>query len=324
MMINALLALSLCGDWNARLAADYLDGREKEWFAWKATKTPGGPCVSCHTNVTYLLVRPALRRELGETQPTQFETGLKDALRARIPLPDVFPASFAKEPRHSQSLGVESIHAALLLGEEPALERMWSLQIKEGKEKGAWNWFHLDLDPWETPESTFYGATLAAMAVRNAPPEHRARHLEQIATLTDYLQREQGAQPLHNRLMLLWAMPEALTDKKALIDEVWKKQQPDGGWSVESLGPWKRPLRSAGSDAYATGFVSYVLLIDHNRGQKGLNEALQWLKSHQNQEYGFWTSSSMNKEYPADSMMVKFMQDAATGFAAMALLEAER
>ena len=32
----------------------------------------------------------------------------------------------------------------------------------------------------------------------------------------------------------------------------------------------------------------------------------------------------MNKEYPADSMMVKFMQDAATGFAALALLEAER
>jgi hypothetical protein len=32
----------------------------------------------------------------------------------------------------------------------------------------------------------------------------------------------------------------------------------------------------------------------------------------------------MNKEYPPGSMMVKFMQDAATGFAALALLEAER
>ncbi len=53
-------------------------------------------------------------------------------------------------------------------------------------------------------------------------------------------------------------------------------------------------------------------------------EALNWLKSHQNSEHGYWASSSMNKEYPADSMMVKFMQDAATGFAALALLEAER
>jgi len=322
-MINALLALSLCGDWNPRLAADYLDGREKEWFAWKSAQTPGGPCVSCHTGVTYLLVRPALRRELGEKQPTTYETGLRDALRARIPLPEVFPKAFAKEPRHSQSLGVESIHAALLLGEEAALERMWSVQITEGKEKGAWNWFHLDLDPWETPESSFYGAALAALAVRNATPEHRERHREQIAMLTDYLKREQAGQPVHNRLMLLWAMP-SVVDKQAVADELWKKQEADGGWSMESLGPWKRPMRSSGSDAYATGFATYVLLIDHNVHDKRLEGALKWLKSHQNQEFGYWASSSMNKEYPADSMMVKFMQDAATGFAAMALLEAEK
>jgi squalene-hopene/tetraprenyl-beta-curcumene cyclase len=286
--------------------------------------TPGGPCVSCHTNVTYLLVRPALRRELGEKDATRYETGLRDALRARIPLPDVFPKAFAKEPLHGQSLGVEAIHAALLLGEEPALERMWSLQVKEGKEKGAWEWFHLDLDPWETPQSDFYGAALAALAIRNAPEEHRGRHREQIAMLVDYFQREQGAQPLHNRLMLLWAMPEALVDQKSLVEEVWKKQFPDGGWSLESLGPWKRASRSSGSDAYATGFAAYVLLIDHNRAHKGMLEALNWLKLHQNAEHGFWASSSMNKDYPADSMMAKFMQDAATGFAAMALLEAER
>jgi squalene-hopene/tetraprenyl-beta-curcumene cyclase len=323
-MINALLALSLCADWNPRLAADYLDGREKEWFAWKTAKTPGGPCVSCHTGVTYLIVRPALRSALGEAQPTEYETGLRDALRARIPLDPVFSAAFSKEPRHTQSLGVESIHAALLLGDEAALERMWSLQIKEGKEKGAWNWFHLDLDPWETPESSFYGATLAALAVKNASAEHKALHREQVAMLADYLKREQAGQPLHNRLMLLWAMPEALADKKALVEEAWKAQGQDGGWSIESLGPWKRPSRSSGSDAYATGFVSYLLLIDHNRQDKRLQGALEWLKSHQNREYGYWTSSSMNKDYPADSMMTKFMQDAATGFAALALLEAEK
>jgi squalene-hopene/tetraprenyl-beta-curcumene cyclase len=323
-MINALLALSLCADWSPRLAADYLDGREKEWFSWKGAQSPGGVCVSCHTNVTYLIVRPELRRKLGEKQPTSYETGLHDALRARIPLHDVFPAAFTKEPLHAQSVGVEAIHAALLLGEEPALERLWSLQVKEGKEKGAWDWFHLDLDPWETPESNFYGATLAAMAIKNASAEHRERHREQIALLNDYFKREQAGQPLQNRLMLLWAMPDAISNRQALLDEVWKTQQPDGGWSVESLGPWKRPLRSTGSDAYSTGLVSYVLLIDHNSHDKRVDRALNWLKSHQDQEHGFWASSSMNKDYPADSMMVKFMQDAATGFAALALLESER
>ena len=91
---------------------------------------------------------------------------------------------------------------------------------------------------------------------------------------------------------------------------------------MESLGPWKRASRSSGSDGYATGLVSYVLLIDHNPPEKRLSGALNWLKSHQNPEYGYWTSASMNKDYPVNSMMVKFMQDAATGFAAMALLEA--
>ncbi len=175
-------------------------------------------------------------------------------------------AAFAKEPLHGQSLGVEAIHAALLLGEEPALERMWSLQIKEGKEKGAWDWFHLDLDPWETPQSNFYGAALAALAVKNASEEHRARHREQIAMLVDYLKREQGAQPLHNRLMLLWAMPEALADQQALIDEVWKKQL--ARWRVVGrvFGTLEQGLRGRReATRYATGFAAYVLLIDHNR-----------------------------------------------------------
>jgi prenyltransferase beta subunit len=127
--------------------------------------------------------------------------------------------------------------------------------------------------------------------------------------------------------MLLWAstkMPGILTDKKSLVEEIWKLQQPDGGWSMESLGSRKRPSRTVGSDAYATGLTAYALLIDHNTSNKGLQKALNWLKSHQDREHGFWASSSMNKDYPADSMMVKFMQDAATGFAALALLESER
>jgi hypothetical protein len=141
--------------------------------------------------------------------------------------------------------------------------------------------------------------------------------------LTDYLKQEQQGQPLQNRLMLLWAMPDAVLDRKALVDEAWKKQEADGGWSIESLGPWKRPSRSSGSDAYATGFTAYVLLNDHDRSNKGMERALNWLKSHQKPE-GYWTSSSMNKEYPANSMMIKFMQDAATGFASLALLESEK
>src|SRR5437870_2473349 len=85
---SALIALTalpgLAGDWSPKLAAQYLDSRQKEWFAWPAAKRSGGPCISCHTGVTYMLARPALRRVLGEAEPTAYETGLVEGLRARV------------------------------------------------------------------------------------------------------------------------------------------------------------------------------------------------------------------------------------------------
>src|SRR5260370_12535653 len=78
-----------CGDWNPRLAAQYLDSRQKEWFAWPSANATGVPCVSCHTGLTYLLARPALSRALGESERTPYETGLLDGMRSRVGKKDV-------------------------------------------------------------------------------------------------------------------------------------------------------------------------------------------------------------------------------------------
>src|SRR4051794_16581988 len=186
----ALSALpGMAADWNPKLAAQYLDARQKEWFEWPTANTGAKPCLSCHTGLTYLLARPALRWTLGETAPTTYETGLVNSLRARV----------AKhEPPAAASLGVESVMAALFLGGEgspdatQALDRLWVLQAREGKAKGVWNWFNLELDPWEMPESNFFGATLAAMAIGGAPAEYRARPevKERVADLVSYLRNE--------------------------------------------------------------------------------------------------------------------------------------
>src|SRR5438128_11231395 len=82
----AFIALpAFCADWSPRLAADYLDSRQKAWFAWPAANAgENGPCLSCHTGLTYLLARPALSRALGESAPTAYESGLLDALRRRL------------------------------------------------------------------------------------------------------------------------------------------------------------------------------------------------------------------------------------------------
>src|SRR5262249_9742244 len=165
--MTRLVALTLvfaasifAADWNPRAAANYLDGRQKEWFAWSTAKSPGGPCVSCHTGATYLIARPVIRKALNEPQPTVYETGLLDALRARVDKresKDIMP-QFPKEPAASQVAGVESIHAAIFLGSREAADRMWSLEESDG----GWRWFSLNLDPWEKPVSRFYGAALAA------------------------------------------------------------------------------------------------------------------------------------------------------------------
>src|SRR5882762_3781160 len=129
-MLSRLIAAAVvavlpayCGDWSPRLAAEYLDSRQKEWFAWPAAKSSGGPCVSCHTGVTYLLVRPELRRKLGESQPTSYEIGLRQTLHS-----EGFAGGFLKEPLVHQTKGVQAIHSALLTGD---IEALWTLQIKE-------------------------------------------------------------------------------------------------------------------------------------------------------------------------------------------------
>jgi squalene-hopene/tetraprenyl-beta-curcumene cyclase len=330
-----------CQGWNPKLAADYLDARQQAWNAWRPAKAPGGACFSCHTSMTYLLARSSLRRALGEPQPTPMEKAALDGLRARAGMRDAgeIGAAFAKEPLAAQAMGVEAIFAALFLARqdsergtmspqtEQAFERMWALQARDGKEKGPWAWFHLDLDPWETPDSDFYGATLAAMALRAAPAAYRERPdvRNRMAAVTEYLQAAQKSQPLHNRLMLLWAgvLPETL--RRQIAAEVMGQQQADGGWTIASLGPWKdRPdaPASTGSNAYATGFVALVLVRAGVAGSNGgLARALEWLRGHQDQ-HGYWDAASMNKHYKAGSMPEGFMRDAATAFAAAALADA--
>jgi hypothetical protein len=345
MCVLALTAPWLCAGWSPRLAADYLDSRQKEWFAWPVAKATGGPCISCHTGATYLMARPMLRRALGEATPTSYETGLLDALRARVAstdAKDMFPA-FTKEPLATQARGVEGVFAALFLSLDSgrqnlnadarkALDRMWSLQIQDGPSQGAWPWFSLNLDPYEMPPSTSYGAALAALAAGAAPADYRNRPevRERIAKLKTYLEHGQEGEPLHNRLMVLWAstrLPDVLPAeaRKAVAGEVLKQQNADGGWTIQSLGPWRErdgfPLTDA-TNSYATGLAAFVLAasgVPHST--PGLVRAAKWLEAHQDPTGGFWAAESMNKKYPAGCMQERFMRDAATAFAAMALVE---
>jgi squalene-hopene/tetraprenyl-beta-curcumene cyclase len=344
-----LVAVSaFCADWNPRLAAQYLDSRQKAWFAWPTANKSGVPCVSCHTGLPYLLARPALRKALGESTPTLYEAVLLDGLRATVVKTDgkTLLGDF-KGLLADQVFGAQAVLTATLLAmddatrgrtspeTEAAFERIWGLQIRTGKLKGAWYWSDFDLDPWETADSTYYGAALAALATGVAPAGYQSRPeiQENIASLSGYLRSEQKTQPLHNRLILLWAsaklrdvLPEA--DRQGILDEVWRKQQGDGGWTMESLGAWKKREAAppdSGSNSYATGLAAFTLQeAGVRRSDPRMSRALGWLKAHQDVESGYWAADSMNHKHEAGSMPALFMRDAATGYATLALATDER
>jgi squalene-hopene/tetraprenyl-beta-curcumene cyclase len=309
---------AFAGDWSPRLAADYLDARQKQWIGWPRANGDAKPCISCHTNVPYLMVRPALRKALGEDAPTPYETALLDSMRARI-----------EKKGKGAAIGVESIMASLFLKTPAAYDRMFELQVREGQNAGSFSWYNTDLDPWEEPESPLFGAALAAIALREAPAEYRERPevVERTKALMGYLAAEHPNQPLQNRMAVAWAINDEAA-RRPVIAEVLGKQAADGGWSMESLGPWKvhakAPPAPSGSSAYATAFTSVVLLRTGTKpSDPKLARALAWLRTHQDREHGYWDGVSMNKQYEAESVEIGFMRDAATGWASLALLEAK-
>jgi squalene-hopene/tetraprenyl-beta-curcumene cyclase len=348
-LLSVAVAPVFCADWNAQLAEQYMDSRQKEWDAWPKALHSGVACVSCHTGLPYLLSRPALRQALGEkTGPTLYEGVLVASMRAtviRTDASDLFAG--LKGLLVDQVYGAQAVLSSLVLAMddrprgklspegEKAFDRMWSLQLKSGADNGAWLWSDFDLDPWETKDAAFYGAALGALATGLAPADYQARPeiRGNLAALTSYLREGQKTTPLHNRVFLLWASSKLRdllpnSDRQAILDELWRKQEADGGWSIQSLGQWKKrdaaePV-AVGSNAYATALIAFATQqAGVQPSQASLSKALAWLRAHQDFQAGYWAAESMNHKHSVYGVMAeKFMTDAATGYATAALLAA--
>lgn len=316
-LVLLLPALASAADWNPRAAADYLDARQQQWFAWSGANANAKPCVSCHTGLPYLLARPALRRVLHESGPTLYETGLLDSLRGRVALRDpkeINPR--LSEPHGSEAAGVEAIFAAFFLRTPAALDRMWALQGRDG----AWAWNSYNLQPWEMPNSAYFGAALAALAARDSKTPAAER-------LRSYLSRELfHQQPLHNSLMAVWAGAVSDAQRKEALDQLWSRQNSDGSWALAALGPWRIGEAADYTDlthTFATAFAAAVAQeIGIPRSDPRLARALAWLRARQDAK-GYWEAASLNHDYPKGSMQEGFMRDATTAWAALALCGVE-
>jgi squalene-hopene/tetraprenyl-beta-curcumene cyclase len=341
--------------WDQKAAAAYLDQRAGWWMEWpKAARDHQTFCVSCHTAVPYALSRPALRKALTEEAPSANERRLLENVTKRVRLWKEVAPFYSDADRGVyktvESRGTESVLNALILASNDvqnkrlnndtraALDNMWAEQQTTGDKAGAWLWLRFANEPWEADDSDFYGATLAAVAAGTAPENYRARPEIQnkIKKLREYLNRECAAQTTINRVAFLWAsarLPGLLEpeQQKAIINEVRGKQQADGGWSLSSLvGAWKRAdgtPQEPQSDGYATGFITFVLQqAGIPREDAQVQHGLAWLAANQNKTEGFWLSYSLNKNqaHHLSPGTARFMNDAATAYAVLALTEPNR
>jgi len=316
-------------DVSAAHGATYLETGALYWSREKG-------CVSCHTNGSYMRIRPALTPHLGppsEEVRTFFISamGKLKKMEREKQLAGIRPTQIAYV---AAGLAEWDAHVGGQLSPETdeALKLMFSVQ----SDNGEWG----NTDCWPPFESSAYhGTTVAAMAAATAPgwltSQDDPKILESVERMKKYLRTQE---PPHDygRLLLLWTstrIDDLLSEKQRqdLVESVWKHQRADGGWSIRTFaapdawGSGKRAeklkqeadFENPASDGHQTGLAVLVLRdagvpAKDNRLQK----AVKWLLANQKAS-GRWWTRSLNTDGP------HYITFSATGYSLLALAKCD-
>ncbi len=331
--------------WNGGAAAAYLDNRLTWWRQWpKAERDHDTRCVSCHTSLPHVLAMPSLRSQSGKQRPSVDEMAMFDDVVKRVYLwaavEPFYPDQTRGVPKSAESRGVEAVLNALILATRDqerghlgpdtrqAFANMWAVQMQAGDQKGGFTWLNFRLEPFESSTATYWGATLAALAVARAPDGYANNPAiaPQIDALRAYLGRGAGGS-LYSRALILWAdsqLGAILTQdqRDRIVSDLVACQQADGGWNLPGLSNWQRidgSILPQESDGYATAIVAIILReAGGPTGATALKQAQAWLIGHQGED-GSVTAKSINKDRKPGTDAYLFMTDEATGMAALAM-----
>ena len=295
------------GKLSVPLAVDYL---EKGTVAWNGRRK----CITCHTNGTYMIVRPALTAKLGKPSDAT-HTFFLETLKASVAEDR---AKLKQSTRPAQvvylAAGLAEWDAHVTKQLSPETEQALSLMFEIQLDTGTWG----SLDCWPPYESdAFHEATVAAMAAATAPgwlkkiaDAKDEKLLGAVEKLKSYLRTEP---PPHNygRTLLLWSnsrMPGLVDDarKQELVAMLLQQQQEDGGWSIRTSGTpeaWGKGNRAKKlkeepefgappSDGHMTGLAIVVLReAGVSASDARLQKGVEWLKSNQRASGRWWTRS---------------------------------
>jgi squalene-hopene/tetraprenyl-beta-curcumene cyclase len=293
-----------------KLALDYMEQGAEAWTSeWK--------CVACHTNGSYMVVRPLLTPQFGKPQKALrdfFVTTLQEKL-ASDPS-DLRPErDSTQEVYVAAGLAIWDAHVTHRLSPESslALDLMFKLQRADG------DWTISDDNNPPLESSRFQLATVAARAVGNAPgwlARQRGTPVEtKIKLLEDYLRSDRKMQGDYDRTDLLWAateLPGLLDDNRMqqLVEMIFQHQKTDGGWSIRDFArpeDWGKGNRAEKlraevefpdppSDGHMTGLAIIALRkAGVPSSDPRIRRGVSWLLANQHSS-GRWWTRSLNRD----------------------------
>ncbi len=293
-----------------QLAVDYMEQGARAWTAdWK--------CVACHTNGSYMVVRPLMTGQLG--QPSKelhdfFLQSLKEELA--IDPEDQRPELDSTQAVYiAAGLAIWDAHVTYRLSAETvqSLDMMFKLQRADG------DWTISDDNNPPLESNRYQLATVAARAVGNAPEWLAARRgtpvESKVKLLENYLRAAKKLQGDYDLADLLWAsteLPGLIDDarKEQLIEMILSHQRADGGWSIREFArpeEWGKGNRAEKlraeleyghpqSDGHMTGLAIIALReAGVPATDARIKRGVAWLLRNQRSS-GRWWTRSLNRD----------------------------
>ncbi|MEY4376496.1 MAG: hypothetical protein RJB26_1046 [Pseudomonadota bacterium] len=276
-------------------------------------------CGTCHTTVSYLMAHPQFGR--GQQDP------VRDEVRAGA---SAFALNEAQQKTGISTIIAGAAVAAFTVGDAPGSELpadtralfdyLWTTQRPDG----SWGVDADGLLPFLERDPR-YLALMVTLAMGYAPKEFREEKVPAagLERLQGFLRRN-PPDNLHDQAVLLWASvrtPGVLTPKQrtGYLRSLLALQRADGGWSLPSMGNWKRHggtpnPKNGPSDGYATALATLALCeTGTGTSMAPAQRGVQWLRTNQ-RESGRWFTASLF----ADGFQ-NYLSNMATAYALMAM-----